>query len=107
VELEIVGGVKVKRNTRRCGLERDGVHVMNDGSDVVGITRVFEGKAQGTQVKGHSRFWCARGELGVQHFVNLPQTRIGGVPAMLAFRERQHGENAEQREARDGSGRTF
>src|SRR6267378_2274611 len=56
---------------------------MNDGHDGVGITRAFEWKTLGTEVKRYSRFGRASGKMGVQHLVDLPQARVGSMLALL------------------------
>jgi len=40
--------------------------------------------------------------MGVQHLVDLPQARVGSMPALLAPCERQQNENTKQEE--DGKG---
>src|SRR6266550_397875 len=99
VGLQIVTGIKMKRDACGGGLKRVRVHVMNDGHDLVGIAGVFHGKILRTEVKGYSRSGGARGQLRVQHFVDLSQARIGSVPVLLAAGEREDGENAKQEEA--------
>ncbi len=78
------------------------MQMMNDSHNCTRTTRVFYRKIPRTKVKNCSRFGSARGQLGVQHLVDRPQTRIGSVPARLASSERQHRENVKQEEAGQG-----
>jgi len=88
------------------GLKGVRIDMMNDGNDSPGIVSGFQGKTLGTQIKGYARLAGTGGKLGVQHLVDLPQARVGSVPALLASCKRQHGENAKKKKASEERGWT-
>lgn len=79
IGLKLISDIEMERNERRHGLQRLRIHVVDENHHCARIIRCLQGKALRAEVDDNSRFCRALGQLGVQQFVNLAQTRVRGV----------------------------
>ena len=99
VRFQLIFRIEMKRYTRSDRLQCLSIDMVNRSRDRARIAAIFDGKALRAEIKNHARFWRAHRELGIQHLVDLPQARVGGVTAPLASRGGQYGDDANQKKA--------